>query len=531
MFRYLRARRFWALALTLIVVVGLSGCRSPIDSQQTGGAQNGPVVRGGELRVGVLGDLSPAKFLQIGTSGLNGHVLANVYDTLVTLGPTSPTPQPSLATSWVLAPDGLSLALSLRRGVRYHEGREFTSSDVEQSIRAYLGGPWKPQFARTAAAITGYDVSDPHRVVLRFAHPIGNIFDLLDSAPILDGATLDDLKAGREFNGTGPFRFSSWTPNAGVTLVRNEHYWGGSPPLEQVRFVEAKDTQSLYTRLRTGQLDLVDPAGLTYHDQKLATSRYGFSDLELTGAANQVYVGVNVQNPALSDPRVRKAIAYAVDRDRIVKDVYQGSGYPVNLPWPKSSPAYDAASNRTYTRDVAKARAILRTLPAVPAVNLDYSIAGGTSRIVAEIVQSNLKDIGITVNLVPNDQTVHATKLIGGTFTGMWILEHTFAQFTPSTLAISAYPFNANKNASNFVSPEYAAAADAAWKSADPASPQALAVYRRLDAVWLNDLFLVEIGVVTPRGTSAPNVRGVGWDRRTQYHFATTSLTNPDRKS
>ncbi len=531
MFRHPLVRTMCALVLTLAVVVGLSGCRSAVDAQQEPSTRGGQVVRGGELRVGVLGDISPAKFLQIGTGGLNGHIVANVYDTLITLDHDSPTPRPSLATAWALAPDGLSLALELRRGVKFHDGREFTSADVRQSLLAYLGGPWKPQFKRTAAAITDYDVTDPHRVVLRFAHPIGNVFDLLDSAPIIDGATLDGLKAGRTFNGTGPFTFESWTPNSAVSLVRNDHYWGGSPALDKITFVEGNDPKSLYTRLRTGQLDIIDPAGLTYHDQKLATTRYGFDDIELTGAENQVYVGVNVRNPALADARVRRAIAFAVDRDRIMKDVYQGSGYPVNLPWPKNSPAYDAAANKTFSRDVGKARAILADLPPVPPIDLDFSAQGGTSRIVAEIVQSNLKDVGITVNLVPNDPTVHSSKLIGGEFSGLWVLEHAFAQYTPSTLAVSAYPFNAEKNSSNFVSADYAAAANAAWKTADPSSPAALAAYRKLGDVWLNELFLVEIGVVIPRATASPNVRDVGWDRRVQFHFADTSLTNPDRKS
>ncbi|SED82510.1 peptide/nickel transport system substrate-binding protein [Gordonia malaquae] len=531
MFRHRFARILWALLLALIAAVGLSSCRSAVDAQQGPATGSGPVVRGGELRVGVLGDLSPAKFLQIGTGSLNGHVVANVYDTLITLDHSSPTPRPSLATGWVLAPDGLSLSVDLRRGVTFHDGREFTSSDVQQSLLAYLAGPWKPQFKRTAAAITGYDVTDPHRVVLSFAHPVGNIFDLLDSAPIIDAKTLDGLKAGRTFNGTGPFEFASWTPNSRVTLVRNPDYWGGSPALDKISFVEGNDPKSLYTRLRTGQLDVVDPAGLTSHDQKLATSRYGFRDIEFTGAESEVYVGVNVANPALADRRVRRAIAFAVDRDRIMTDVHQSAGYPVNLPWPKTSPAYNASANRTFTRDVSKARAILAELPPVPPIDLDYSTQGGTSRIVAEIVQSNLKDVGITADLVPNDPTVHASKLIGGEFSGLWILEHAFAQFTPSTLAVSAYPFNAAKNASNFVAADYAAAADSAWKTADPSSPEAIAAYRRLDSVWLNELFLVEIGVVIQHATASPNVRDVGWDRRVQFHFADTSLTNPDRRS
>ena len=529
MFRSRRLRALCALVLTFATVVGLTACRSAVDAQHGSASRSGPVQSGGELRVGVIGDLAPAKFLQIGAGGPTGHVVANVFDTLITYPPESSKPQPSLATSWELAPDGLALTLNLRGGVTFHNGKPFTSNDVRSSILAYLGGPWTPQFKRTAAAITGYDVRDPHRVTLTFAHPLSNIFDLLDSAPILDGDTLDDLKAGKTFNGTGPFRFESWTPNSSITMVRNDDYWGGAPPLDAVTLVEATDPKSLHTRLRTGQLDVAED--LSAQDQELATTRYGFTDIELTGAESQVYVGVNVANPALADPRVRKAIAFAVDRERIITDVYRGSGYPVNVPWPKTSPAYDEAANHTYRRDVVKAKELLRDVGPIGPIDLDYTSTGNTFRVVAEIVQSNLRDIGITVNLVPNDEAVQSKKLIGSQFSGLWILQHAFAQFTPSTLAVSAYPFNAAKNSSNYVNPEYSAAADAAWTTPDPTSPEAVAAYRRLDEVWLNDLFLVEIGVLLTRITAAPDVRDVAWDHRVQLHFADTSLTDPDRSA
>ncbi|MEP9415349.1 ABC transporter substrate-binding protein [Gordonia sp. VNQ95] len=528
-----RLRSATLAALTVIMVAAVAGCSSAVAQQQNSSATSlapgQPVPTGGDLRIGVLGDLSPKTFLQIGTGSLNGQVVANVYDTLIRYSRDDLTVRPALATAWQLAPDGRSLTLDLRRDVRYHDGRPFVSGDVEASIKAYLAGPWTPQFKRTAAAITSFDTSDPHRVVLGFEHPLSNIFDLLDSAPIIDGNTLPQLKAGTEFNGTGPFRFSSWQPNSSVRLTRNNEYWGGKPNLDSITFAIIPDAQALYTRLRTGQID--GALGLNYHDQQLATTRYGFREVTMTGAESQEYVGINVANPVLADVRLRKAIAYAIDRPRIINDVFRSSGYVVNLPWPTWSPAYDEQANTTYARDIEKAKALVAEHgPITEPIPLDYSTLG-VDDVVAQIVQSNLKDIGIPVTLRPNDQTQQSAKLIGGKFDGLWLLQHAFAQFTPSTLAVSAYPFNAAKNSSNYLNPAYAAAANAAWTATDPESPAALAAYRALDKVWLDDLFLVEIGVVFTKVTVSPAVGNVDWDRRNQLHLSTAYLATQGRNS
>ncbi|MFW0790599.1 ABC transporter substrate-binding protein [Gordonia sp. CPCC 205333] len=523
-----------AVRLLMFAVVGvmtISGCQSAVaqldDSATVSLAPGQSAPRGGDLRVGVLGDLSPKTFLQIGSDALNGHIVSNVYDTLIRYAREDLTPKPALATGWKLAPDGRALTLDLRDGVQFHNGRTFVSADVEQSLKAYLSGPWKPQFKRTAAAITSFDTTDPHRVVLHFAHPLSNIFDLLDSAPIIDAQTLPQLKAGTIFNGTGPFKFVSWQPNSSVRLERNDQYWGGAAPLDSVTFVQATDQQSLYTRLRTGQLDVA--YGMTYHDQQLATGRYGFRSVTLKGAEQQQYVGIDLGNPQLSDIRLRQAVAYAIDRPRIIGDVFRNNGYVVNAPWPNWSPAYRAEDNTRYRRDVTKAKSLVAAHGPVSPISLDYSTRG-VDRIIAEIVQSNLKDVGIPVILRPNDQTRQASKLIGGEFGGLWLLQHAFAQFTPSTLAVSAYPFNAAKNSSGYVNADYAAAATAAWSVPDGESDVALSAYRKLTERFLSDLFLVEIGVVFQPLATSPAVGNLDWDRRNQFHFATTYLTKKGRQ-
>ncbi|MDG3015240.1 ABC transporter substrate-binding protein [Speluncibacter jeojiensis] len=510
-------------ALATVGAAGLAGCRSAVAVQADADAAAGTTTRGGTLRVGQRGDLSPAQFLVVGT-GAGPLVTGLVYDTLTRYPLTALEPQPQLARSWQLAADGLSLGLDLRDDVRFHTGRPFTAADAEFSLRTYADPRWTAQLRSTAAAITDYEIPDPHRLVLHFAAPLGNIFDLLDLVPILDRESFADFTTGANYIGTGPFRLTSRTPNSRIEFERNEHYWQpGRPYLDRVEAAIIPDAQAQLNALRSGQIDYT--GALSYRDSQRIGRTAGFATTALDGAESQIYVGANVTAPGLGDVRVRRAIAYALDRNRVMADVYRGTGYPVNLPWPTTSPAYDAARNATYCRDVGRAMALLAQAGAVPELPLTYIGAEPSHQAVAQIVQSNLADAGLRVRLDPVEQTVFLKQLIGAKFPGLWVTGHSFTQFEPSTLAVSAYPFNAAKNASRFSSPAYTAAATSAWHVADPAGPQSRDRYSALSDQLLDALFLIEIGVVVPQIATAARVRGTSARKGGQPDFTGTYLT------
>ncbi|GAA1872639.1 hypothetical protein GCM10009836_61960 [Pseudonocardia ailaonensis] len=499
-----------------LAVTGLAGCASAVGEQRAAAAGGAP-VRGGTLSVAGRSDLVPGNFFTNSNEGVT-TIIGLVYDSLIRYPNDRVEPQPRLATAWRLAPDGLSLTLDLRDDVTFHGtggavGRPFTSKDVEFSLRTYADPRWAGQIRSTAAAITGYDTSDPHRIVLTFAHPLSNIFDLLDTVPIVDSGSLDALGRGEAFVGTGPFRFESWTPNSRLTFVRNEHYREPDRPyLDRVQFTIVTDSQAAVAGLRSGQYDLV--SGLPYRDSQTLGSTAGFHAISLQGAELQSYVGTNVTAPGLSDRRVRQAIAYAIDRQRIVDEVLRGSGYPVNLPWPKYSPAWDERKNATFGRDLAKAKALVAEVGAVPVIPFNFQADDAAHAAIAQIVQAELAEAGITVTLAPLEAAQFVKQLIGAQFPGIWTTYHSWAQYTPANLTVSAYPFNAQKNASNYVSPAYQQAASAAWQLPGADAPGARAAYDALNDQLLDGLFLIEIGVGVRQLAAADRAQGIGWTKR-----------------
>jgi peptide/nickel transport system substrate-binding protein len=513
-----RRLRVVAAVAAILAVLTVSACDSAVDDR---GSSAGKARSGGTLKVGTTVDLVPAAIFTNSNDTIN-LVIGQVYDSLIDYPTDSLDPEPSLATSWKTSDDGLSLTLDLRDDVKFHTGREFTSKDVEFSIKTWADPKWTVQFQRTAAAITGFDTSDPHKIVLTFAHPLSNVLDLLDVLPIIDSKTFTGLGTGKQYVGTGPYKFVSWTPQSKVVFKRNKDYWRGAPKLDGVEVHIVPDAQSLVSQLRSGQLDVIQGAGNRDLQTLAKTGR--FKAVPFKGSERQTYVGTNVTNPVLKDIRVRQAIAYALDRKRIVDEVYRGVGYPIALPWPKYSPAYDAEANQQFDRDVTKAKALVRKVGTIPQLPLEYSTANPNNEAIAQIVQANLAEVGIKVELQPNENAEHIQKLIGGTFPALWILDHAYAQYTPSTLAVTAYPFNADKNASNFVSAKYKKDANAAWELTDPNGPEAAAAYRTLSEDLVKNLFLIE-GVTTYFEAGVSNkVHGVSWSKRSEFTFGDTWL-------
>jgi len=520
------AQKIRARLLAAGLVLGLTaltGCSSAVKEQSAQDA-SADVQDGGVLRLGVPTDLSPTVVFSNTAEGTN-TLIGLVYDSLIDYDKTDLTPKPALATSWKLADDGKSLTLQLRDDVTFHSGRDFTSKDVEFSIKNTFADPaWAVQLQRTAAAVTSFDTSKPHEITLGFDQPLSNIFDLLDMVPIVDSETFDQLKEGKAYVGTGPFEFKSWQPGAKIEFTANKDYWGGAPHLDGVDVSVITDANAEVSQLRAGQLDAI--VGGANRDLESLRKSGQFNVEPYEGADNQIYVGANVENPALKDKRLRQAIAYAVDRERILDEVYRGVGRANSLAWPEYSPAYDEELDQFYSRDVEKAKDLVEQVGDVPTLPLGYPAGNPNLEATAQIVQSNLEEVGIKTKLEPVEQAQFIQQLITGNFEALWILTHAYAQYTPSTLAVSAYPFNADKNASHYSSPTYSKSSLAAWHLTDPNGDEAKGVYEALSKELLDSAFLIELVTTYQQVSSSTKVHDISWSKRSELDLSDTYLTD-----
>ncbi|MFF6843308.1 ABC transporter substrate-binding protein [Streptomyces tanashiensis] len=489
---------------TLLLGLGLAGCRSAVSeaAAPAGKAATEP-RRGGTLTVAVNSDFTPSLlFAQSGQS--LQHRL--IYNTLTRYDDRL-KPQPELATSWEYAEDGRSITLKLRTGVTYHDGRPFTADDVIFAVKNLQNPLRAAQLRATAAAVTGFEKRGDHELVLKLAHPVNNLFDLFEFMILTDRNSVEDAVTGKKLIGTGPFALTRWSPGSGLSFTRNEKYWQPDRPyLDSVEFRVVPQADALLSSLRTGQSQL--SFGVPGRNLAVVASTPELAISEYTTGGGAYYLGVNTTVAPLDDKTVRQALARAVDRERILKQVLGGYGLASATPWPKSSPAFTEAGRTHYTYDPGKARELLKSAghTRLDLPLLHINLPGDTA--VAEAIQYDLKRIGVHVTLQPTDPATAQKNLISQKMPGLWTMSHGFAQVQPSTLAVSAYPFNEAKNTSRFRSAAYTKVVREAWTTPETGA-RANALRQQITDTLLDEAFIIDLVIRGSVQVSAKKLHGV----------------------
>ncbi|MBV2155653.1 ABC transporter substrate-binding protein [Kitasatospora sp. SUK 42] len=485
----------------------LAACRSAVEHSRSAAADvdgAGSPRKGGVLSVAAAIDITPSLLF---AQSANVLVQRLVFNTLTRYDDRL-QPQPELATSWQVAPDGLSVTLKLREDVLFHSGRRFTADDVVFAVRNLQNPARSAQLRSTAATVTDFRKNGDFELTLVLAHPVSNLFDLFEFMIIPDAATIEEAVAGTRLIGTGPFTLTERKPGSSLSFARNERYWNpGRPYLDGVEIRVIPQAESLLSSLRTGQTHLSynvrgKDAALLRDDPKFHVKQYD------TGSG-AYYIGVDVTAEHVSDKRVRQAIAWAIDRDRLVQQALGGYGSVSSVPWPKSSPAYTEVGATHYRHDPERARALLRE---AGAENITLPFAHATEpgpTAIAQILQYDLKQVGIETVLQPADSPTMQKQLISQTMPALWSLSHGFAQLHPATLAVSAYPFNEAKNSSHFSSPAYTDIVQRAWNRSDSDSPETKALYQQITDLLLDEEFVIDLAIAGLVEVTGSRARGV----------------------
>ncbi len=306
----------------------------------------------GELKV-----VTPEKVVSLDVQGANSvdrstHTYTrHVLEALVTRDPASQQLAPNLATEWK-NPDPNTWSFTLRKGVKFHDGGDFTSADVKASLQRTIDqkGPVAPLFA----AVDSIDASDPGTVVVHTKSPVGTLLSSLSLVRIAPAAKLNADGFWSKPIGTGPFRVLSWQQDADFRLEANPDYWGAAPGVKNLTFRQILEIAARVTAIDTGEIDL------TYSlppDQISALQQNQDLKVDTTKTFSYYFIWFNNSNAPFTDKRVRQALWYAVDIDSIIKDLFSGIGQRAQAPIP--STVFGSAAQTPYAYDPQKAQQLL----------------------------------------------------------------------------------------------------------------------------------------------------------------------------
>lgn len=405
-------------------------------------------VQGGTLNA-IINPEPPILMLGLNQQGPTQAVAGKIYQSLLTYTKDL-EPQPSLATEWEMADDGLSYTFRLAENVTWHDGEPFTAEDVVFSYDEFLPET-HPRWRNVHARLSSIEAVDDHTVefTMEEAFPAFLLSFSVDNAPIIprhiyEDGDYQDNPANQTPIGTGPFKFEEWQRGSYIHLVRNEDYWKeGKPHLDEIYYHVIPDAASRAAAMETGQVQMSRAEDIEFFDvPRLA----GMDNLEMTTDGWEMYgplgwLEFNVREEPISDVRFRKAVMHALDRDFIVQNIFFGLGEPATGPFNSATLFQDPDAVVTYDYDLDQANALLDEMGLERGDNgMRVSLRllpmpyGETWDRLAEYTRQQLAEIGVDAQIEAADAGTWAERVAA------WDFDMTFSylyQFGDPAIGVS----------------------------------------------------------------------------------------------
>jgi peptide/nickel transport system substrate-binding protein len=327
--------------------------------------------------------------------------------------------------------DGKVVTFVLRDNVKFHNGKDFTASDVKYTFdELFKSNGFKAgAFADTVDEkriphIVSIETPDPKTVVftLNRAALQNQLLSNLVAIPIIPEGTVEQQK--NQPVGSGAFKFVNFDQSQNIVeLAANPDYWDGAPKIQKIRVKTVTDANSLNAELQSGGVDIAPlPTNLSPDTIKALGTSPNLKVEQFNGS-NIQYLQFNTQSPPLNNIKLRQAIAYGIDREKIINELLFGQATIAHSILPVESWAYNAGTK--YSFDSAKAKQLVQEsgYKGEP-VKFKYSAGNVAFSQYTQVIQNALKDIGINVEIEPMDPNVLRQQLALGQFqmnTGVWV--------------------------------------------------------------------------------------------------------------
>ena len=388
----------------------LAACSSSSTSSGAGATATGsaaaPKGRSGTLQAAISAEpnfINPADALEL----YEYAVVRSVYDGLTQWNPAYDTVEPALALSWSSNADATQWQFKLRPDVKFQDGTPFDATAVKKTIQEYVPNAWGVLFAN----LKTIDDSDPNTLKLTFGTSNPDLARNWTFVKVISPQLLASKQAAKKAVGTGAFQWGSWAHGQKITLNANPNYWGKPQPyLDSLVLPIVTDETARISGLESNSLNLVmqvDP-----HDLPALKSNSAIG-LSRSSTWLELHLTFRCDQPLTSDPLVRQAIAYGVDRAAIVKNVLLGQGVVAPSPIPVGCYGHITPTTE-YSYNPAKARQLLKQAghPNGITLNLAGASSLATVPLMGQAMVAQLAEAGIKVNFNISEAGVVVNDLI-----------------------------------------------------------------------------------------------------------------------
>jgi peptide/nickel transport system substrate-binding protein len=321
-----------------------------------------------------------------------------------------------LAKDFSVSEDNMRITFNLRKGVKWHDGKEFTSKDVIFTYNAIISSSTKTPHSSNFDKVKKVSAPGPYRIIVEYTEPYSPALESwgmgIIPEHIYSGTDINNNPHNRNPVGTGSYKFGNWRTDDRIVLEAYDEYFEGRPEIGRFIYKIIPDQSVQFMELRRGTIDWMNPtpdqwvSETSGKDFQSNYNRYRYPSFGFT------YMAFNLDNPFFKSEKVRRAISYGVDKQEIIESVLRGLGTVATGPYPPVSWAYDEEI-KDYGYNPRKALELLRQAGWVRDETTGILTKDGhefqftlmtnqgnqTRKLSAEIIQDQLKDIGIRVKV------------------------------------------------------------------------------------------------------------------------------------
>jgi len=391
----------WLLVSVLMLGLLVVGC-NPKDNGKVGTKDRVIIVLENDIDT-----LDPLKSASL----QDNRVFCNMYETLIAYDAIGRRFVPVLAERWDISEDQKTYTFHLRKGVKFHNGEELTASDVVFTFNQAKKSPY--QYNRVGA-VKEARVIDDYTVKVELSHvyapflmSLSEQFYVVNEKAYVEGGD----SYGKNPVGTGPYKFARHDVGQRVVLERFDNYWGELPPIKNVEFRVITDPNTALVALQSGEVDLLYSIPMISKDvvEKNPDLRmHQYSSIRL------YYVLMNNSAPPFDNVLARRAMNYAINKDAVIQVAEEGMAKKTVGIF--SPDIFGYSEIKGYDYDPKKAKELLAEAGYKDGFTVSLKTMEGAFRKAAEVIQDNLKEIGVTATIEVMEKNAYIQDLAKGNY-------------------------------------------------------------------------------------------------------------------